>query len=187
MPLVKVALCLSVSTPGWHNDRRIDKLEIPKKMLHITTTLTIAPCFDSDQPDAFLLDEIIKSSDGITSATNTGHDGIRQLPDLRDELLLDFSPDDALEITHNGREWMRPDGRANEIMSRSEVRNPIAHGLIDRVLECFRTRRYRNDLFSTILSRPARRPPAKKMVDATHCCSEHLHPEYVQLLSPDVF
>lgn len=107
---------------------------------------TVPARLDTYQPHTLVLDEVIECSNGITATTDTCDDGIGQLALLFRELRLDFAPDDALEITDNGREGVRANSGSNEVVRVIESRHPLAHRLVDGVLERLRARRHGNDL-----------------------------------------
>mmetsp|Transcript_12442 Transcript_12442/g.29425 ORF Transcript_12442/g.29425 Transcript_12442/m.29425 type:complete len:608 (-) Transcript_12442:233-2056(-) len=89
----------------------------------------------SVQLDALILHEGVEGADGVRPATDASHDGIGELPGLVQHLHPHLLAHDALEITDDDGEGMRPDGRADEVVRVPHVGHPIPHGLVDGVLE----------------------------------------------------
>ena len=65
---------------------------------------TAACCLTSDQTDIFVINKIIKSSDGIGAAAYAGQDNIRKSALFFQHLLFDLLGNNCLEITDNSRE-----------------------------------------------------------------------------------
>ena len=51
------------------------------------------------------------------------------------QLTLDLLANDRLKVAHNRREGVRADGRAHQIVRRVEMRDPLAHRLVDGILQ----------------------------------------------------
>ena len=80
-----------------------------------------------------------------------------------DELGRGLVADPALEVADDRRVRVRAHRRAEDVVGRLDVRHPVAHRLVDRVLERRRAGRDRPDLGA-----------------------ERVHPEHVRLLALDV-
>lgn len=70
---------------------------------------TVTTRLDTDKSDTFIPDEIVESSDSVTSTSDTCNDGIWQFTLFLDKLGFDLSTDDSLEITDDGRERVGTD------------------------------------------------------------------------------
>ena len=57
------------------------------------------------------------------------------LPACSQHLRARLLADDRLEVAHDRGERVRPDGRADDVVRRLDVRHPVAHRLVDGVLE----------------------------------------------------
>ena len=81
-----------------------------------------------------------------------------------ENLLARFAADDRLEIAHHGWIGMRAKNRAEKIMRRAHVGHPVAHGLVDGVLQCFAAG-----------------------LHANHFGAQHAHPRHVERLPRHIF
>lgn len=79
-------------------------------------------------------------------------------------LVTRFAANDGLEVADDRRKRVRPDGGADEIVRRADVRDPIPHGFVDGILQ-----------------RPAAR------VHRHHRGAEQLHAEHIQRLAAHIF
>ena len=114
-------------------------------------------------PDRRLADEPIEQPDRVRAAADAGQDEVGQAALHLGELGRRLVADPALEVAHDRRVGMRPHRRAQDVVGRLDVRDPVPHRLVDRVLERRAAGRHRPDL----------RP-------------ERSHPEHVRLLPLDV-
>src|SRR5262245_6218595 len=89
----------------------------------------------TNQTDTRIVDERIEDPEGVAATTDTGHDGVRQAPDEREQLLTRLAPDDGLELAHHERIGMRSENRAKEVVGVLDIGDPVAHRLVDGVLE----------------------------------------------------
>ena len=121
----------------------------------------LAARLDADQPHRLLLDEGVEEADGVAAAADACDDGVGIAPDRGMDLRPRLAADDALELAHHERIGMRPKGRTEEVGGVVDPRDPVAHRLVDRVLE-----------------------GAASGVDADDLGAEEPHPEDVELL-PD--
>jgi hypothetical protein len=103
------------------------------------------------------------------------------------ELSCGFVTNDALHLSHHPRKWVRAHDRTQAVMRRRDTRHPLAHGLVDRVLQgrlpdktgttvapssCMRKtlrawRTVSTSPMKTVHSRPSR---AAAVAVATPCC-----------------
>ena len=63
-----------------------------------------------------------------------------------EHLLARLLADDLLEVAHHLGERVRARDRAEDVVRGGDVRDPVAHGLVDRVLQGARPGRHRDDL-----------------------------------------
>ena len=73
-------------------------------------------CLTADETNVFILDEIVKGSDGIGAATYTGQNNIRKSAFFFQHLLFNLLGDHCLEITDDGRERMWSHNRSQYIV-----------------------------------------------------------------------
>mmetsp|Transcript_3996 Transcript_3996/g.12089 ORF Transcript_3996/g.12089 Transcript_3996/m.12089 type:complete len:551 (+) Transcript_3996:487-2139(+) len=86
--------------------------------------------------DAVVAHERVEHADRVRAAADARDDGVGQAPAvLLHELLPRLGADDGLQVADDGRERVRSDRRADEVVRVSHVRDPVPHGLVDRVLE----------------------------------------------------
>ena len=93
-----------------------------------------------------VFEERIEQADGVRAAAHAGDQQIRQPLLLLQDLPPRFVADDALEIPHHQRIGMRAVGRAQDVMGGAHVRHPVAHGLVDGLLERLLAGLHRHDL-----------------------------------------
>ena len=108
----------------------------------MTDDPTLSCGFHSNQLHALVRNKIVESANSVTSTTDTSDDSVRKFADFRLQLLLDLLSNDTLEVADNRREWMRANGRTDQIMSGGKIRYPVTHCFIHSVFECPRTRVY---------------------------------------------
>src|SRR5665811_2134067 len=99
----------------------------------------------------------------VGGGSNAGAHSIRQTPDEVKHLGPRLDTDDALEVTHHLGERVRAGDGADHIVGGLDVGDPVAHRLVDRVLE----------------GRAA-------MVHRDHLGAQQLHPSHIQCLTPRV-
>src|SRR4029453_9639953 len=87
---------------------------------------------DANQPDVSVVDECIEDTHGVAAAADRRNHRGRKTPALREHLRTRLSADDGLELADH--EWirMRPQDAAKKIVRVGHVRDPVAHGLVDR-------------------------------------------------------
>ncbi len=77
----------------------------------------------------------VKQSNRIRAAADAGHQQIRQTLFRFQNLRARFVADHAMKIAHHHRIGMRSQHRAQQIMRRADVRDPVAHRFVDGVLQ----------------------------------------------------
>ncbi len=97
-------------------------------------------------PDRRLADEPVEQADRVRAAADAGQDEVRQPALDRPELRGGLVAEDPLEVAHDRRVGVRAHRRAEDVVGRLDVRDPVAHRLVDRVLEGRRAARDRPDL-----------------------------------------
>ena len=96
---------------------------------------TSSSCFDSDQRNLLITNELVKSAHCVRSAADAGDHRIRQLGCLRENLLASLAADATMKIAYHFWIRMRSDYRAEQLMRGADVCDPIAHGFIDGVFQ----------------------------------------------------
>mmetsp|Transcript_14152 Transcript_14152/g.24610 ORF Transcript_14152/g.24610 Transcript_14152/m.24610 type:complete len:203 (-) Transcript_14152:1222-1830(-) len=113
-------------------------------LVHINS---LSSCLGTIESDLFVFHKGVKGTNGIGSTTNTGNHGIRKLAVVFGrKLFLDFLSNNTLKVTDDGREGVRSDSGTNQIVSVTNVGDPITHRFVDGVLESFLTSFHRNNL-----------------------------------------
>mmetsp|Transcript_21583 Transcript_21583/g.35860 ORF Transcript_21583/g.35860 Transcript_21583/m.35860 type:complete len:502 (-) Transcript_21583:691-2196(-) len=120
----------------------------------------LAPGLDAHDLHVLVLQEGVEHADGVAAAAHAGDDVVRQLAGLLDDLAAGLAADDRLEVADDGRERVRPDGGADEVVRVADVGHPVAHGLVDGVLQ-----------------------RAAARLHGHHLGPQHLHAEHVELLT----
>src|SRR5688572_3988222 len=95
----------------------------------------LAARFNADQSHARIVDEAVEDADGVAASADAGDDDVRQPPHPFENLLPCLAADHRLELTDHQRVWMRAERRAEQVIRVVDVRDPVAHGFVDRVLE----------------------------------------------------
>src|ERR1700757_1573404 len=72
--------------------------------------------FESDQPHVWIIDERMEDPDGVGSPADARRDRVGQPAGLGLDLNAGLQADDALKITHHGREGMRSGGGAEAVV-----------------------------------------------------------------------
>ena len=87
------------------------------------------------EPDRRLADEPAEQPDRVRAAADAGQREIRQPALGRVELDRRLVADPALEVAHDRRVRVRAHRRPEHVVRRLDVRDPVAHRVVDRVLE----------------------------------------------------
>ena len=90
-------------------------------------------CLTADQTHPLILDKIIKGSDRIGSAADTGQHRIRKPSLLLQDLFLDLLGDYRLKISDDRWERMWTHRRPQYIMGICDPVCPLSHGLGNRI------------------------------------------------------
>ncbi len=95
----------------------------------------VAPRLDSRQRHARLLEELEEEADRVAAAADAGDELVGQPALPGQDLRLGLPADDLLKIAHHHGIGMRAIGGAEDVVGRPDIRHPVAHGFVDRVLE----------------------------------------------------
>src|SRR5512143_425640 len=93
----------------------------------------------------WVIKEFIKQPHGVRSAAHAGDKAVRQPAFELHDLFLSLAADDGLKVAHHQGERMGAEDRTEHIMRVRHVRDPVAHGLVYRVLESLAADIYRPD------------------------------------------
>jgi len=96
---------------------------------------TAAARFDADHLYVGIAEEIVKEADGIRTAANAGEKMRGQAFFGGEDLLAGFAADHGLKIADHRGIGMRAENGAEKIVRGAHVGDPVAHGLVDGVLE----------------------------------------------------
>jgi hypothetical protein len=124
----------------------------------------LASGLDADQPDRLVIDEGIENTDRVAPATYARDDDVRETTHLIEHLTTGFAADDRLKFTNHQRIGMRTERRSKQVVRVADVGNPIAHGLVDCILQRLAAR-----------------------IDLPDRGAEQLHPYDVERLATHVF
>ena len=100
----------------------------------------VAGRLDAVELDVGVVEEGVEHADRVRAAADARHDGVRKATDLLQELRPGLFADHLLEVAHHGGERMRSRGRAEDVVGRLDRGDPVAVGVVDRVLEGARAR-----------------------------------------------
>ena len=106
----------------------------------------VAAGLEADQPHALVGDEGGEDADRVGAAADARQDGVGQPALALEQLLARLVADDPLEVADHGRERVRAGDGAEDVVRRLDVGDPVAEGLVDRVLEGARAGGHRDDL-----------------------------------------
>ena len=77
----------------------------------------------------------MEEPDRVAAAANAGDKQVGETLLALEDLAARLDADDAVEIAHHHRIRVRPEGTAEDVVGRANVRDPVAQGLVDRFLE----------------------------------------------------
>ncbi len=120
--------------------------------------------FDANQAHVAVVDERVEDAHGVTAAADARDDRGRQPADRLETLGSRLAADDRLKFANHQRVGMRSEHRAQEIVAIRDGPDPVAHGLVDGILQ-----------------------RSRSGVDAPDFCPEQLHAENVERLARHVF
>ena len=83
-------------------------------------------------------DEGVEDAHRVAAAADAGDDRVRQPAELLEALRPRFAADHRLELAHHQRIRMRAEHRAEQVVGVGDVGHPVAHRLVDRVLQRLR-------------------------------------------------
>ena len=106
----------------------------------------VAGRLDDREADRRLADEPREQADRVRAAADAGEGEVGQPALDASELGRGLVADPALEVAHDRGVRVRAHRRAEDVVGRLDVRDPVAHRLVDRVLERRRAGRDRADL-----------------------------------------
>ena len=93
-----------------------------------------------------VVEEGMEDADRIRSAAHARCHGIREPAGECEHLLPRLLADDLLKVTHHRRERVRPGRRAEDVVGGRDAGDPLAVGVVDRVLEGAGSGGHRHDL-----------------------------------------
>ena len=118
---------------------------------------------DADQAHGLVGDEVVEHADRVRAAADAGDDGFGQPAFGGEDLLARLAADHALQLAHDLRVRRGPDARADQVVRRLDVRDPVADRLARRLLQRLRAE-----------------------LDRAHLGAEQLHPLDVRRLPAHV-
>ena len=95
----------------------------------------LAARLDADQADRGVVDEAVEDPERVAAAADARHDRIRGATGQVAVLGPRLAPDHGLELPHHQRIGMRPEHGPEQVVGVSDVGHPVAHRLVDGVLE----------------------------------------------------
>ena len=95
----------------------------------------LAAGLDADQPHAGIVDKGVEDAHRVAAAADAGDDRVRQLAGQLEDLRARLPSDHRLEFADHQRIRMRPQHRAEQIVGVGDVGDPVAHRLVDGVLQ----------------------------------------------------
>ena len=91
---------------------------------------------DADELDVGQLGEAGEDAGGVRPAADAGDDDVGVAAvEQRPALLAGLVADDPVELAHHPRVRVRAHHRAEAVVGRLDGGHPVAHGLVDRVLQ----------------------------------------------------
>ena len=89
--------------------------------------------------------EGVEGADRVGAAADAGHHDVREPPRLRQHLRARLAPDHRLQLAHERGVGVRAGRRADQVVRRLDVGDPVADGLVHGLLERRRAGRDRDD------------------------------------------
>ncbi len=90
---------------------------------------------DADEPHAVVVDEAGEHADRVRAAADARDDGFRQAALRLEQLRARLAPDHGLELAHELGVGGRADARADHVVRRLDVRDPVADRRARRLLQ----------------------------------------------------
>ena len=101
---------------------------------------------DADEADAVVVEERMEDAHRVRAAADAGDHRIGQAAFLLDALALGFLADHGLEVAHQLRIGMRAGDGADDVEGILDIGDPVAHRLVQRILEGARAGHHRPHL-----------------------------------------
>lgn len=111
------------------------RMALAQRRAVLVAVETLAARLDADESDVLVRNEVVERANSVAASADASDDRVGELACLFVQLLLDLLTDHPLEIAHDGGEWVRADRGADEVVRVREVRDPVAQGVVHRVLE----------------------------------------------------
>lgn len=92
-----------------------------------------------NKTNIFVWNELIETTNGVTTTTDTCDNDVWKFPPCFIKLLFDLLTYDFLEIADDGWKWVRSNGRANEVVCCCKVFHKITKCFIGRIFQCAAT------------------------------------------------
>ena len=105
----------------------------------------LARRLDADELHARLVDVRVEDAHRVRAAADAGDDVVRLAARHLRHLHAAFLADHGLEVAHHHRVRVRARDRADDVEGVFDVRDPVAHRFVERVLQRLRTRFDRHD------------------------------------------
>src|SRR5207245_3639445 len=86
----------------------------------------LASRLDADQLHLLIVEKGGEDADRIGAATHARDDGVWQPPSTLQYLGARLAADDGLEVAHQTRKGIRPDDRADDVVGRGDIGDPVA-------------------------------------------------------------
>ena len=106
---------------------------------------TLATRLDTAHRHRLVVEKRVKQADRVRAAADAGDEVIRQSFFLLENLTACLVADHALEVAHHHGVRVRAVGGAENVVRAPDVRHPVAHCLVDRLLERLLTSFNRHD------------------------------------------
>ena len=106
----------------------------------------LATGLNSQHSHRRIVQEWVEQSDGVGSAADAGNEQVWQTILALKDLGTGLVSYDPVKIANHDRVGVGAIGRAQDVVGRTDVRHPVAHGLIDRLLEGLLAGLHRNHL-----------------------------------------
>ena len=96
--------------------------------------------FDPVQLDVRVVEKGVEQPDRVGASADARDDRVGQPPGPLEDLLARLAPDHRVEVAHHLRIRMGPGDGADDVVGIVDVRHPVAHGLVERILQGLRAR-----------------------------------------------
>src|SRR5262245_26556270 len=96
-------------------------------------SIAAAACFDPHQLYIFVVQKFVEEADGVRAAADAGEEMRWQALFSGENLRVGLTADAGMKIADHSRIRMSAENGAKEIMSGSNVGDPVAHSFVDGV------------------------------------------------------